>query len=129
MLLLLLALAIVPVLAYRYAQRHHPDHVFAVTGSALGSIVSPFSLGLYATFFIPYIGFAPGMLGLAAATFHGAPAHALALHFGIIPPQVVEGVSHFYLAAIDAIIWAPAYGGFGWLIDRSRSQRLRSNDG
>jgi hypothetical protein len=126
MLLLLLSLAIVPVVAFLYARRHHPRHQYLISGVALGSIVSPFSLGLYATFFIPYVGLVPGMLGFAASMFHGTPGHMVALHLGIIPPHVVEGASQIYLAAIDAIIWGTVYGCFWWLIDRRRL-RLRTD--
>jgi hypothetical protein len=83
-------------------------------------------LGLYATFFIPYIGLVPGMVGLFAATFHGAPGYTVALHLGIIPPQMVEGPANFYLAVVNAIIWAAVYGCAGWVIDRIR--RRRAND-
>jgi hypothetical protein len=127
MLLLLLLLAIVPVAAYRYAKHHRPRQVFLISGMALGSVVAPLSLGLYATFFIPYVGLFPGILGLIASTVHGVPGHTVALYFGIIPPQVVEGVSHIYLGVIDAMIWATVYGCFGWVIDRWRLRRR--NDG
>jgi hypothetical protein len=126
-LLLLLFLAIVPVVAYRYARRRHPNHLFLISGVALGSIIEPFSLGLYATYFIPYIGLVPGMLGLFAAMFHGTPGHKAALYLGIIPPQVVEGISHLYLAAVNAAIWGAVYGCVGWVIDRIRTRR--ANDG
>lgn len=123
MLLLLLLLAIVPLLAFRYARRHHPDRVFLISGIALGLVISPLSLGLYATFFIPYVGLVPGILGLMSSMFHGAPGYTLAVTLGIIPSrQVVSGVGHIYLTAIDAAVWAVVYGGLGWLIDRVRSK-------
>jgi hypothetical protein len=123
MLWLLLLLAIFPTLAYRYAQRHHPRHLFLISGAALGAVISPLSLGLYATYSIPYVGFVPGMLGLVSASFHGAPGFAMAQSIGVIPPDVVEGSSNFYLAAIDALIWAPLYGSAGRLIDHLRTRR------
>ena len=127
MLLLLLLLSLVPVAAYRYARRRHPSHVFLISGIALGAVVSPLSLGLYATFFVPYIGLVPGILGLWSSLFHGEPGFRLAHYLGIIPPGVVEGSSRLYLAAIDGVIWASVYGIGGWVVDAFRARRR--NDG
>ena len=123
MLLLLLLLVVVPIIAFRYARRRYPNRVFLISGLALGSVISPFSLGLYATFFIPYVGLVPGILGLMSTMFHSAPGYNLAIALGIIPShQVVGGVGHLYLAAIDAVFWATVYGGLGWLIDWARAK-------
>ena len=124
-LLLLLLLGLIPVAAYRYAKRRHPNHLFLISGVALGSIASPFSLGLYATFFIPYVGLVPGMLGLFASMFHGVPGFKVATELGIIPLGVVEGSSEVYLALIDGAIWATVYGCVGWVIDAIRMARAK----
>lgn len=129
MLLLLLILAAVPILAFRYARRRHPNRTFLISGLALGVVISPLSLGLYATFFIPYVGLVPGMLGLMSTMFHSAPGYSLAITLGVIPShQVVGGVGHFYLAAIDAVFWAVVYGSLGWAIDWVRSKGRKAGD-
>jgi len=124
MLLLLLFLAVVPIIAYRIARKRYPNSAFVITGIAFGSVIAPLSLGLYATFFIPYVGLVPGMLGLMLVMFHGAPGYSLALTFGLIPPgQVVEGVGHIYLAVLGGIVWATAYGCLGWMVDWYRAKK------
>jgi len=129
MLLLLLLLAAGPVLAFRYARRRNPNQTFLISGLALGAVISPLSLGLYATFFIPYVGFVPGILGLMSAMFHSAPGYNLAIALGIIPShQVVGDVGHLYLAAIDAVFWAAVYGGLGWVFDRVRSKNRKGGN-
>lgn len=122
MLLLLLLLAAVPIIAYRIARTQHPSCTFLLTGIALGLVISPLSLGLYATFFIPYIGLVPGMIGLALTMFHGSPGFHLAQSLGIIPLGVVEGIGHFYIEVINGLIWAVAYGCLGWIADWFRAK-------
>jgi len=129
MLLLLLLLAAGPVLAFRYARRRNPNQTFLISGLALGAVISPLSLGLYATFFIPYVGFVPGILGLMSAMFHSAPGYNFAIALGVIPShQIVRGIGHLYLAAIDAVLWAVVYGGLGGMINRVLSKSRKAGD-
>lgn len=122
--LLLLLLAVVPILAFRLARSRFPSRAFLISGLALGLVISPLSLGLYASFFIPYVGFVPGIFGLMSTMFHSTPGYNLAIAFGIVPShQVVEGVGRLYLAAIDGVVWAVVYGGLGWVVDWARLKK------
>jgi hypothetical protein len=124
MLLLLLFLAAVPIVTYRFARKHYPSRALLIAGIALGSVISPLSLGLYATFFIPYVGLVPGILGLMLTMLHSTPGYGVAVALGLTPSgQVVEGASHLYLAAINGAFWASIYGGLGWVADRYRTKK------
>jgi hypothetical protein len=128
MLSLLLLLGAIPMFSYRFARQRYPDRRFLIGGLTLGAVISPLSLGLYSLFFIPYIGLLPGMIGLALTLLHSAPGYNLALMTGIIPRgAVVEGIGHVYLAAIDAVVWAPVYGTVGWVLDLLLLKRSRAN--
>ncbi len=119
MLLLLLLLIVVPITVWYWATRHKPRLRWLVTGAAFGVVASPWSLGLYATYFVPYVGLPSGMVGLFLVLVHGIPGFELAKHFGLIAPtSVVEGAGHFYVEALNALVWGPLYGAIGWILDR-----------
>lgn len=125
MLLLLLLLAVAPFFAHRVARRRFPQWRACITGIALGCIVSPLSIGIYATFYLPYVGLVPGLIGLASSMFHGAPGYEAAIAMGVIPSHhVVAGVEHIYVFWLNALVWALVYGAIGRLIDL---KRLRKN--
>ena len=114
MLLLLLFLAAVPIFAYWFAHKRYPSRAFLITGIALGLIISPLNLGLYATFFIPYVGLVPGMFGLMLTMFHSAPGYGLAIALVIIPAgQVVEGIPHYTLLQLMALFGPPLMASLG----------------
>ena len=124
MVLLLLLLAIVPIAAYRFASRRYPAHLFLVTGLALGSVIAPFSLGLYGVYFIPYVGLLPGMLGLLLVMIHSAPGFHLARLLGIVSPaEIIAGNGEPLFVLLNALIWAFVYGSLGALIDRMRQRK------
>ena len=124
LLLLLLLLTVVPVGAWQLARRRTPHHTWLVTGLALGTVVSPISFGLYATYFIPFIGLIPGMLGLVLSSVHGAPGYYASVLFGLVPAgTVVSESGHVVVEVINGAIWAPIYGAIGYLIDRSCASR------
>ncbi len=68
---------------YFYAKVKNPERKGLITGIALGSIISPFSHGLYATFYIPIIGLVPGIIGLASSLFHGTPGYNITIWLGL----------------------------------------------
>lgn len=117
-LLALLLLAAVPFVFWRYARSHVPRHVWLVTGVAIGAIISPLSLGLYSTFFLGPLGLPTGMLGLVSTLFHGAPGFHVAQWLGLVPYEVVTGLSHVYVELLNGVIWGTLYGLLGFLIDR-----------
>ena len=124
MIALLAALVVVPVAAWLYARRLAPHFSATMTGVALGLVVSPVSMGLYATYFLGPLGIVTGMVGLASVMFHGAPGFYIARSLGLLPPGLVEGFGHLYVEIANAFVWAAAYGALGWLIDRARRSRV-----
>jgi hypothetical protein len=114
------------VVAYRVARLRHPQRVFLLTGLALGAVIAPLSLGLYATYFIPYIGFLPGMIGLLLVMIHSAPGFHLARLLGIVSPaEIIAGGGDFWFVLLNAIVWAFVYGCLGWAIDWFRQYKCK----
>jgi hypothetical protein len=124
MLALLAALIVVPIAAWLYAREFAPQFSATITAVALGLVVSPMSMGLYATYFLGPIGIVTGMIGLASTMFHGAPGFYIAQSLHLVLPGVVEGFGHFYVEAANAVVWGAIYGTLGWLIDRARRSRV-----
>ena len=128
MILLLLLLILIPITSYKWAKSHRPEYKFTILGISLGTIAAPFSLGLYATFFIPIIGLPTGILGLVMVMFHGDPGFQVAVQQELIPPGVVTGnSSRVIIALINAFIWGAAYGAIGYLVDKYRKHRQNPN--
>jgi hypothetical protein len=75
---MLLLLVVIPLAAWRYARKHTPRHTWLFVGIAVGSVISPLSLGLYSTYFLGPLGFPTGMLGLVSSIFHGLPGYQFA---------------------------------------------------
>lgn len=73
MIVLLAALVVVPLIACLYARQHAPQFSATITAVAFGLVVSPISMGLYATYFLGPLGVVTGMIGLASSMLHGAP--------------------------------------------------------
>jgi hypothetical protein len=114
--LLLLLLAVVPVVAWRFSRRRAPAHVWAITGVAFGLVISPLSLGLYSTYFIGVL--PTGLLGLLSTLFHGSPGYDAAVWLGLVPShEVVSGVGHVYVEVLSGAFWAVVYGLLGATID------------
>lgn len=127
MLLLLLLFAVVPWMSWRYTRIHAPRHVWLISGVALGLVISPLSLGLYATFFVSPIGLPTGMLGLVSTLFHGPPGYHAARWLGLLPEnEVVSGLVSIYVEVLNGIFWALVYGFLGLVIDRVRLARSRT---
>ena len=115
--LALLLLALVPLMAFRYARSRAPRHIWLTTGAAFGAIVSPLSLGLYSTYFVGPLGLPTGMLGLVSTLFHGAPGYDLSIWLGLVSAGVVSGVGHAYVELVNGVIWAALYGLLGCALD------------
>jgi hypothetical protein len=118
---------VVPLAAWLIARKRAPSHTWAIVGAAFGFIISPFSLGLYATYFAGIL--YTGLLGLASTLFHGAPGYHVALWLGVVPSgEVVSGVGHLYVELLNGVIWAIAYGFLGatvdWLRARGSARKL-----
>ena len=62
-------------------------------------------------------------IGVFVRLVLGTPGFEIASYFGVIPPGVVKGISHLYVELFNALVWAPAYGTIGWLIDRIRIRK------
>jgi hypothetical protein len=129
MIVLLAALVVVPIAAWFYARRFAPRFPATITAVAFGLVVSPVSMGLYATYYLgPYflgpLGIVTGMIGLASSMFHGPPGFHIARSLDLVPPGVIEGFGHFYVEVANGLIWAAVYGALGWLIDRARRSQV-----
>jgi len=121
-LLALLSLGLIPVGVSRWARVACPRRHYTIVGICVGAVADPFSLGLYATFFIPLVGFVPGMIGLGFAMLHGSPGFYLATTLGLLPVGVVvHGIQHSYLAVLNGLIWGALYRIVGALVDRWRA--------
>ena len=121
---LLIALVVVPIASWVCARRFAPRLSATITAVALGLVVSPVSMGLYATYYLGPLGIVTGMIGLASAMFHGPPGFHIVRSLGLVPPGVVEGIGHLYVELANGLVWAVAYGTLGWLIDRARRSRV-----
>jgi len=128
LILLLTLLIIIPIVFYKWARSHRPDYKITILGISFGAIVAPFSMGLYATFFIPYIGFPTGMLGLIMVMFHGSPGYQIAIQLEAIPSGVVAtGSSTVIIAIINCFVWGAIYGALGFFIDKYRNIKQNPN--
>ncbi len=124
-LLLLNLLIVVPATAWFMSRHSAPSHKWAATGACFGLVVSPLSMGLYATFFASPLGLVTGLVGLVSLMFHGAVGYNIAVYLGFIPSRtVVSGLEqHLSMEAINAIVWGAGYGLLGWGIDSRLSGR------
>lgn len=127
MLIAFFALILVPLLAFRVARQKRPEYLWSVTGFSFGLVAAPVSLGLYAMFFVPYVGLIPGLIGLPLSLFHGAPGFEIATVLGLRDVHtVVSGKEHLTIGLINALFWSVVYGVFGYAIDRYRKIRRSS---
>jgi hypothetical protein len=124
-LLLLNLLVLIPAAAWYFSRRFFPLHTWVTAGACFGAIVSPFSTGLYATFFVSPLGLVTGLVGLASSMFHGAVGYNVAIYLGLIQPgTIVSGFQqNFNIEAINSIVWSAVYGLLGWGIDTWLSRR------
>lgn len=127
-LLLLNLLIVLPVTAWYISRRSFPMHTWATTGVSLGAVISPLSMGLYATFFASPWGLVTGLLGLVSVMLHGAVGYNVAIYLGFVQSHTVvsELQQHFYIETINAIAWGVVYGLLGWGIDSWLLHRRRS---
>ena len=103
---MLVGLALVPIAVYFWARRHFRQFRATATGIGFGVVAAPFSLGLYAAYFLGPWGIATGVIGLIAVMFHGAPGYYILVSLGVIPSHtVVTGISHLYVEATNALVW------------------------
>ena len=123
--LALLLLAFVPIMVWGQSRTRAPHHTWLATGVALGSIISPLSIGLYSTYFVGPLGLPTGMLGLVSSLFHGAPGYKAALWLGYQPNPVVSGFDHVFIEFLNGTFWASVYGLFGFALDWFRSMHSR----
>lgn len=114
----LLALWLVPIVAFYWARRRAPGKTWRLAGFSLGLVVSPACSGLYALYFVGPLAALLGLVGLPLMMFHGSPGFDLATTLGLREPRtVVHGVEHIYIALLNAGVWSVTYGALGWLLD------------
>jgi hypothetical protein len=125
--LLLLMLWAVPVFAAVLTRQHAPSRLWRNTGLALGTVVAPATLGLYALFFVgPVLGLV-GLIGLPLHLLHDWPGYELAIRLNLVPSHtVIEGWMYLPIELINAVIWAGVYGIGGASIDHMRALRGRN---
>lgn len=128
LLLLLILLILIPIFAYRWAATHCAHNKFIILGIAFGSIVAPFSMGLYATFFIPLISLPTGLLGLVMVMLHSGIGFQVAIQSELIPSGVVTNLSsNIIIAIINGFAWGAIYGVIGYFIDKYRKHKQNPN--
>jgi len=114
----LLIFIFVPIATYKIAKSGKYNYIYSLTGISIGVIIYPLSFGLYSLFFIPYIGFAPGILGLILTMIHSTPGFYLATSLELIPIGLTTEVTqHIVIAIFNGIVWSIFYGFIGFLID------------
>lgn len=129
MILLLILLIIIPIACYRWAKTRRPDYKVTILGISFGAIVAPFSMGLYATYFLHWLGLVTGMLGLILVMFHSAVGYEISLHLGLIPKGVVTTTSsNIIIAVVNGFSWGAIYGAIGYLIDIYRKNKRNPNN-
>ena len=124
MALLLLALILVPLTAYRRAHASASPHKFAIVGIAWGLVASPFSLGLYSLgSTLPLVGAALGTAWLWSLQVHALPGQAAAA-VGLVATSDIAGARAFLITSLfDAVVWAIFYGAIGYFADRAIKRR------
>jgi hypothetical protein len=126
LLLLQLCLIALPILAYLVASRYYANHVYLATGIGFGLVAAPFSLALYGTFYIPYIGLPTGLVGLLSSMVHSAPGFHLAQWLGLVSfEEVISKPDNSWYTILNAFVWASAYGSLGWFSDWLRLRRQK----
>jgi hypothetical protein len=120
----LVLLVIAPVAIRYWSKRHVPSWSWAFTGMAFGLIASPFSLGLYSTYFIgPLLGpvfLVTGLLGLGLTFLHGPPGYHFAVWLGLVKTfPVVDLGPTVTVEVMNGVIWGAVYGALGALLDVS----------
>jgi hypothetical protein len=117
-------LLLLPFVVYQIAKRVHPSRTWAVTGLSFGLIVALASLGLYTLYFVSYLGFLPGMVGLLSSFVHDVPGFEIATALRLRNVDTIvndqEGV---IIEIINGLFWGVVYGALGYLIDRWRGPR------
>ena len=88
-LLLLNFLAMLPLTAWYISRRSFPLRTWITTGTCFGAVVSPLSMGLYATFLASPWGLVTGLLGLVSVMFHGAVGYNVAIYLSLIQSHTV----------------------------------------
>jgi hypothetical protein len=114
-------------MTYRIARRKAPCHVFCITGTTFGTIVAPFSFGVYGLYFVSPLTALIGIIGLPLVLIHGCPGFGIAVYLGLVPKgEVISGIgSHTIIMIINAIVWAACYGLLGCGIDYLRGRKKK----
>jgi hypothetical protein len=124
MLAALSILLMLPFVVYRIAKRVCPSRTWVATGLAFGLIIAPASLGLYTFYFVSYLGFLPGTVGLLSSLVHGGPGFEVVTALGLRDPgTVVNAQENVIIEVINGFFWGIVYGALGHLIDRWRRPR------
>ncbi len=122
MLLLFLLLILIPLVAYKLAERYKPRKLWTVTLSSFGAIVCPLGFGIYGLGIIPYLGLVFVGVALFISFWHSSVGYEIAIAAGIQEPRVVvSGFGNVCIYIINGIVWGVAYGAIGYLIDWLRN--------
>ncbi len=118
--LVLMLLAGIPYVVYRWAKANWPTRTGVLTGATVGLVASPVSLGVYLLgFLIPFIGMLPALIGGTLWFFHGAPGYQLAILLGFQElGVVVEGSGAIWVEVLSSLFWSPTYAIIGFLLDK-----------
>ncbi len=123
----LLLLATLPLAAWYWSKKNRPAQRFFFTFWAFGLIVTPFSLGLYSTYFWGPYGVVTGTIGSLAYHFHDSAGYYLLLNSGLMSSgDTVQGALRIKSDIANAVIWSLLYGVIGYALDRFRNRKNAS---
>jgi hypothetical protein len=116
-------LLLLPLVVYQIEKRVHPSRTWAATGLSFGLIIAPASLGLYTLYFVSYLGFLPGMVGLLSSFVHGIPGFEITTALRLRNfDTIVSDQEGVIIEIINGLFWGIVYGTLGHLIDRWRGK-------
>lgn len=120
-------LILFPIGMYYFGKRYYPKKLWLITGVSFGLIASPFSRGLYGFYFMSFLGFIPGIVGLILSMWHGGPGFKI---LGLLemrePGTVVNNMQRLQMEMINAVVWGILYGIAGSAVDKYLTSQKQS---
>lgn len=114
----LILLAIIPLSVFNLAKIFMPRRRWLLSGLATGLVIAPVSMGLIEFTYVPIIGKALGLVGVAANLIHGSVGYFFLVSFGGLEPGVLLATSQLVtISLVNAAIWGSYYGIVGYNID------------
>ena len=120
----LIFLALVPLASFHFCKSIAKNHLYTVTGIALGLVIAPVSQGLVEFTLIPVVGAYIGIVGMVFNMIHGAVGFFFLGALGVFTPDtVLTGSQMVLMNIVNAIIWTSYYGFIGHKMDLKLSPK------